>query len=171
MKELKQIIIDDLLERINESPYMLVTDYTGLTVPHFAELRSRLRQAGSECHVVKNSYVKRAAKAVELPEELNGSLSGQTAIVTGEEDITAAAKVLKQFAKEFERLEVKAGVLDGKLISADQVKELADIPPREVLFAQLLGVIQAPATKLAQLLNEPGAKTARLMNAYSEKEA
>jgi large subunit ribosomal protein L10 len=170
MKELKQVIIDELLERINQSPFMLVTDYTGLTVPNFAELRNRLQKAGSECHVVKNAYVKRAAKDVELPEELNESLSGQTAIVTGEEDVTAAARVLKEFAKEFDKLSVKAGVLDGKLISAEQVQKLADIPSREVLFSQLLGVIQAPATKLAQLLDEPGAKTARLMNAYSEKE-
>ena len=170
MKELKQVIIDELLERINESPFMLVTDYTGLTVPHFAELRDRLQKAGSQCHVVKNSYVKRAAKDASLPEELSDALAGQTAVVTGEEDITAAAKVLKDFAKEFDKLSVKAGVLDGKLLSAEQVQELADVPPREVLFAQLLGVIQAPATKLAQLLNEPGGKTARLMKAYSEKE-
>jgi large subunit ribosomal protein L10 len=170
MKEVKQVIIDELLERINQSPFILVTDYTGLTVPHFSELRDRLQKAGSECHVIKNAYVKRAAKDAELPGELNESLSRQTAIVTGEEDVTAAAKVLKQFAKEFDKLSVKAGVLDGKLISAEQIQELADIPPRDVLFAQLLGVIQAPATKLAQLLNEPGGKTARLMKAYSEKE-
>ncbi|MFV1993951.1 MAG: 50S ribosomal protein L10 [Verrucomicrobiales bacterium] len=171
MKDQKQIIIDDLLGRINASPFMLIADYKGFSVTDFSELRSRLSETGSECHVVKNSYVKRAAKEAELPEELGESLVGQTAVVTGEQDICAAAKVLKDFASEFEKAPVKVGVLDGKLLSADQVNELAALPSREVLLAQLLGVLQAPATKLARVLNEPASALARVLKAYGEKGA
>lgn len=169
MKDQKQLIIDDILARINGSPFMLVADYTGLTVTDFGELRNRLRAAGSECHVVRNTYVKRAAKVAELPEELQELLAGQTAIVTGEEDICGAAKVLKNFAKEFSKTSVKAGVLDGKLLNSGQVTELASLPPREVLLAQFLGVLQAPATKLVRVLNEPASALARVLKAWQEQ--
>ncbi len=165
MKAQKQFIIDDLLKRINESPFMLVAEYTGLTVGDFSELRNRLRETGSECHVVKNSYVKRAAREAQLPEDLGEALTGQTAVVTGQEDICAAAKVLKTFASEFEKPAVKIGVLDGKLLTAEQVGELAALPSREVLLAKLLGVLQAPASNLARLLNEPAGSLARVLGA------
>ncbi len=171
MKDQKQLIIDDLLERINSSPFLLVTDYAGLSVENFSDLRGRLSKAGSECHVVKNSYVKRAVKAAELPEELNDALVGQTAIVTGEQDICAAAKVLKDFAKEVEKGAVKVGVLDGKLLDTEQVKVLASLPSREILLATLLGVLQAPATKLARVLNEPASALARVLKAREEQGA
>jgi large subunit ribosomal protein L10 len=171
MKDQKQLIIDDLLDRINQSPFLLVTDYAGLTVGDFSELRNRLTEAGSECHVVKNSFVKRAAKEAELPGELNEALEGQTAIVTGEQDICAAAKVLKDFAAQFEKGSVKVGVLDGKLLDSEQVKALASLPSREILLATLLGVLQAPATKLARVLSEPASALARVLKAREEQGA
>lgn len=171
MKDQKQIIIDDLLVRINNSPFLFVTDYAGLTVGNFSELRNRLQQTGSECHVVKNSFVKRAAKVAELPGELNDALEGQTAIVTGERDICAAAKVLKNFAAEFNKGSVKVGVLDGKLLDSGQVAALASLPSREVLLATLLGVLQAPATQLVRVLNEPGSALARVLKAREEQGA
>ena len=169
MKDQKQLIIDDLLDRINKSPFLLVTDYAGLTVGDFSELRDRLNQTGSECHVVKNSFVKRAAKEAELPGELNEALEGQTAIVTGERDICAAAKVLKDFAAQFEKGSVKVGVLDGKLLDSNQVKALASLPSRDGLLATLLGVLQAPAAKLARVLNESASALARVLKAREEQ--
>ena len=111
MKAEKQIIIDEILERINASPFMLVTDYSGMNVPEFAELRNRLREAGASYQVAKNSFVKRATEAAEYPAEIKETLGGQTAIVTGESDVSAAAKILKNFRKEFEKPEIKGGVL------------------------------------------------------------
>lgn len=165
----KNIIIDDLMERVNASPFMLVTDFTGLTVSQFEELRVRLEGAGSRIHVTKNSYIKRVIKDASLPEELADCLKGQSAIVTGEEDVCGAAKVLKNFHKEFERPTVKMGVLDGKLLSDKDVAQIADLPSREQLLGQLLGLLQAPATNLARLINEPGSQVARAMQAHVDK--
>ena len=99
----KKTIIDDLLERVNASPFVIVTDYNGLTVSQFEELRTRLDGAGSRIHVTKNSYIKRVIKDSDLPEGLAECLQGQTAIVTGEEDVCGAAKIVKNFHKEFSR--------------------------------------------------------------------
>ncbi|MFZ9935891.1 MAG: 50S ribosomal protein L10 [Luteolibacter sp.] len=160
----KKIIIDGLLERVNASPFVLVIDYTGMTVPHFSELRSRLVAAGAECHVAKNTYMRKAFVEAGLPDP-GDQLTGQTAFITGEQDVAAAAKVLKNFEKEFKKPGIKLGILDGLLLGEEQVKAIADLPPREVLLAQLLGVINAPATKLLRTLNEPGASLARVIKA------
>ena len=165
----KNIIIDDLMERVNASPFMLVTDFTGLTVGQFEELRVRLEGVSSKIYVTKNSYIKRVIKDADLPEGLTDCLAGQSAIVTGEEDVCGAAKVLKNFEKEFERPSVKMGVLDGKLLSQAEIGQIADLPSREQLLGQLLGLLQAPATSLARLLNEPGAQIARAMQAHVDK--
>jgi large subunit ribosomal protein L10 len=165
MKELKTILIENLLEKVNASPFMFVVDYTGLTVDKFTELRKRLRNAGAEVHVYKNRLVKKAAERASLPGEIGEALKGQTAVVTGAQDVCAAAKVMKTFSDEFQKPQMKAGVLDGKYLSADGIQVLADLPAREVLLAQLLGVLQAPASKLARLLNEPAASLARVLNA------
>ena len=169
MKEIKQIIIDDLLESINDSPFLLVADYSGMTVPQFATLRGKLSESGAKFQVAKNSFVKRAADSAEYPEELAEHLAGQTAVVTGESDVCAAAKALKDFAKESKKCEVRCGVLDGAFLSAEEVNSLADLPSREVLLAQLLGVLNQPATKLATVLAQPGASLARVLQAKHDQ--
>lgn len=165
----KQIIIDQLMERVNDSPYVLVVEYTGMTVPQFDELRTRLSEGGSECHVAKNRYMKRALAAAGLP-ELDDALAGQTAFVTGDSDVCGAAKVVKNFAKEFEKPAVKGGILDGEVLDAAQVSALADLPPREVLLATLLNVINQPGSMIARVLNEPGVSLARVIKAKHEGE-
>ena len=171
MKEQKSIMIEHLLQKVNTSPFLFVVDYGGLTVDKFEELRKRLRGAGAEVHVYKNNLLKKAAERAQLPGELTAVLAGQTAVVTGARDVCAAAKVMKTFAAEFEKPKMKAGVLDGKYLSADGIKVLADLPAREVLLAQLLGVLQAPAGHLVRLLNEPAASLARVLKARGEKAA
>lgn len=168
MKAEKTVLIDHLLEKVNASPFLFVVDYAGLTVDKFEELRKRLRGAGAEMHVYKNTLVKQAATRAGYPAELGESLTGQTAIVTGEKDVCAAAKVMKTFATEFKKPQVKSGVLDGKYLGAENIENLADLPAREVLLAQLLGVLQAPASALVRLLNEPAASLARVLQAKSE---
>lgn len=164
----KSIIVTNLNQRLNASPFLFITDYTGLKVDQFGELRNRLHEVGAKCQVVKNTILKRAAKDAGLPEL--GELKGQTAIVTGEKDVAAAAKILKNFTAEFQKPTIKAGVVDRLVVSKDQIAAIADLPSREVLLATLLGVLQAPASKLVRLLNEPASQLARVLKAKAEKE-
>jgi large subunit ribosomal protein L10 len=169
MRPEKANIVADLSEKLNRSPFLLVTDYQHMNVDNFGELRNRLAPIGAEVHVVKNSFLKRAIASSELP-DIAEQLSGQTAVVTGEKDVAPVAKVLKSFAAEFKLATVKIGVVDRSVLSIAEVESLADLPSREVLLAQFLGLLMAPATRLARVLNEPGAALARLMNAKAEKE-
>jgi large subunit ribosomal protein L10 len=164
----KKIIVDQLLERVNQSPFVLVVDYNGMTVPQFSELRNRLSEGGAECHVAKNTHMKRVLSEAGLP-DLGETLIGQTAFITGEEDVCAAAKAVTNFAKEFKLPALKGGVLDGAAIDESQIKALAELPSREVLLAQLLGTINAPAEKLLRTLNEPGASLLRVINAKHQE--
>jgi len=169
MRPEKANIVSDLSEKLNRSPFLLVTDYQGMKVAQFGELRNRLAPTGAQVHVVKNSFLKRAMTASGLP-DLAEQLSGQTALVTGDKDVAPVAKVLKTFAAEFKVAAVKIGVVDKSVLSTAEVESLADLPSREVLLAQFLGVLLAPATKLARILNEPAASLARLLNAKAAKE-
>jgi large subunit ribosomal protein L10 len=169
MRPEKVTIVQDLSAKLNKSPFLIVTEYVGMNVLQFAELRSRLAGAGAQCRVVKNTFLRKAAAEVGLP-DLADNLAGQTAIVTGETDVCAAAKILKGFTAEFQKPTVKVGVLDKVIISKEQIKALADLPPKEVLQAQLLGVLKSPLQKFVTLLNEPGASLARLLKARLEKE-
>ena len=169
MRPEKANIVSDLSEKLNRSPFLLVTDYQGMKVAQFGELRNRLAPTGAQVHVVKNSFLKRAMTANGLP-DVAEQLSGQTALVTGDKDVAPVAKVLKTFAAEFKIAAVKIGVVDKSVLSTAEVESLADLPSREVLLAQFLGVLLAPATKLARILNEPAASLARLLNAKAAKE-
>ncbi|GHC52493.1 50S ribosomal protein L10 [Roseibacillus persicicus] len=160
----KKIIVDELLERVNGSPFLLVVDYNGMTVPEFSELRNRLSEVGAECHVGKNRFMRIAIEEAGLP-SLGDDLRGQTAFVTGADDVCGAAKVIKNFAKEFKKPEVKVGLLDGAVVDTAQIDALADLPSREVLLAKLLSVINAPASKLVRTINEPGSALARVIKA------
>jgi large subunit ribosomal protein L10 len=170
MRPEKATIVEDLSARLNQSPFLIVTEYTGMNVLQFSELRSRLAGAGAQCRVVKNTFLRRAAAGIGYP-DLAETLSGQTAIVTGESDVCAAAKVLKVFGAEFQKLAIKAGVLDKAIISKEQIQALADLPPKAVLQSQLLGVLKSPLQKLVVLLNEPGASLARLLKARLDQES
>ncbi len=169
MRPEKALIVSDLQAKIDSSPFMILVDYTGLNVPQFSELRTRLEKAGAECRVIKNSFLKRAAKESGLP-DMSGDLKGQSALVVGESDVCAAAKILKTFAAEFEKPSIKMGVLDGSLLNQQEILAMAELPSREVLLATLLGVLQAPAAKFVRLINEPASQFARLLKAKAEKE-
>ena len=166
MRPEKVNIVEDLLTKLNASPFLFVTDYTGLRVDQFSEFRTRLAGAGARCHVVKNTFLRRAAKNAGLPEL--GDLKGQTAIIVGDKDVAAAAKVVKTFVAEFQKPIVKLGIIDRAVVSSDQIKAIADLPAREILLAQLLGVLQAPAARLVRTLNEPASALARVLQAKAE---
>jgi large subunit ribosomal protein L10 len=170
MRAEKQFITTEYVTRLNASPFFIVVDYTGLTVGQFTELRKRLRSGGSEVHVVKNSIFRVAAKEAGLA-DLTGALAGQLAVVTGQRDVSVAAKVVKTFASEFEKPKVRFGYLKDQRMEAAEINTLADLPSIEVLRGKLLGVLQAPATKLAALLNTPASQLARVLQARVEKGA
>lgn len=169
MKAEKQALLDDLLSKLEESPYFLVADYQGLTVSHFAELRKRLKEVGAGTRVLKNTMVKRALRDAGFAELDEQALTGQNMLISGGSEAPAAAKVLKNFAAEFKKPVIKAGLLDGTPLDAEGVKALADLPSREELLAKLLSVINAPATKLVRTLNEPAAALARVLQAKADK--
>ncbi len=168
MRPEKQYIVDEIRSRVNASPFVLVTDYTGLKVDQFTELRTRLRAAKAECRVVKNTFLTRVLKESGI--DLDATLKGQIAVVTGEKDVCGAAKILKNFTAEFKLPVLKGGVLDKAILSKEQVIALADLPPKEVLQAKILGLLQAPATKLVRLLNTPAGQIAQVLKAHADKQ-
>ncbi len=167
MHPAKASVVTDLNKRLNDSPFIFVADYTGLNVMQFSELRTRLDKAGARCSVVKNSYLRLAAKGAGLPDL--GELRGQNAIVTGDKDVAAAAKVLKNFTAEFKKPTIRTGVVDRLIVSSEQIQAIADLPSRDVLLSQLLGVLSAPASKLVRLLNEPASQLARVLQAKADQ--
>jgi large subunit ribosomal protein L10 len=169
MRPEKANIVSELSAKLNQSPFVLVTDYQHMKVNQFDELRNRLAPAGAQVRVVKNSFLKRAMAASGLP-EVADKLTGQTAVVTGEKDVAPVAKILKAFAAEFKIATLKIGVVDRNILSTSEIESLAELPPREALQARLLRLLLAPATKLVRLLNEPGSALARLLNAKAQKE-
>ena len=168
MRTEKQILTKEYAGRLNASPFFIVVGYQGLKVAHLTELRKRLQQAGAEVHVVKNSIFRIAAKEAGVA-ELNGSLAGQMAVVTGQKDISAAAKALKNFAAEFDKLKVKFGYLNNQRVEEAGIIALADLPSLDVLRAKLLGLLNAPATKLVTLINTPATMLAQVIKAKAEK--
>lgn len=168
MRPEKASIVSDLSEKLNRSPFLLVTDYQRMKVDQFGELRNRLAPAGAEVRVVKNSFLKRAMADSGMP-DVGDQLTGQTAIVMGENDVAPVAKILKLFAAEFKIAKLKIGVVDKTVLSTSDVEALAELPSREILLSQLLGLLLAPATRLVRVLNEPASAFARLLAAKAEK--
>ena len=169
MRSEKGNIVLELSETLQRSPFVLVTEYRGMKVSHFTELRGRLAPAGAEVHVVKNNFLKRAMADSGFP-DAGDHLTGQTALVIGQADVAPVAKIFKTFASEFKLGALKIGFVDRATLSTAELETLAELPSREVLQAQLLGLFLSPATRLVRLLNEPAAALARLLNAKAERE-
>jgi large subunit ribosomal protein L10 len=169
MRPEKANIVSDLSARLKRSPFVLVTDYQRMKVGDFGELRNRLAPTGAEVHVVKNNYLKRAMTDSGFP-DTGDKLVGQTAVVTGEKDVAPIAKIFKSFTTEFNIAALKIGFVNHAVLSIAELEALAELPPREVLQAQLLDLLLSPATRLVRLLNAPAAALARVLKAKSEKE-
>lgn len=146
--EQKKQIVEEIADKFKSSKSTIVVDYRGLTVGEVTELRKQLREAGVEFKVYKNSLTRRATEAAELS-GLNESLTGPNAIAFSTEDVVAPAKILNDFAKKHEALEIKAGVIEGNIATVEEVQALADLPSREGLLSMLLSVLQAPIRNLA----------------------
>jgi large subunit ribosomal protein L10 len=151
-KTARQETVDTLARQFKDSPTLYVTDFTGLNVLRMTELRRRLRSAGVGYVVVKNTLAQRALAANQIS-ALDDHLAGPTGLVLGGKDPVAAAKVLTDFAREFEKPAIKIGLVDGKAVTPEQVKRLASLPSRDVLLSQLAGAMQAPMAQLAGVMN------------------
>lgn len=146
--EQKKQIVSEIADKFRDSKSTILVDYRGLDVAEVTELRSQLREAGVDYKVYKNSMARRATNEVELS-ELNDTLVGPTAIAFSNEDVVAPAKVLHNFAKDHQALEIKAGVIEGNVATLDQIKDLAELPNYEGLLSMLLSVLQAPVRNFA----------------------
>ncbi|HWI48639.1 MAG TPA: 50S ribosomal protein L10 [Rummeliibacillus sp.] len=146
--EAKQTVVQEIADKFKSAASVVVVDYRGLSVAQVTELRKQLREAGVEFKVYKNTLVRRATAEVGH-EELNEVLTGPNAIAFSNEDVVAPARIINDFAKANEQLEIKAGLIEGTYASVEEVKALAELPSREGLLSMLLSVLQAPMRNLA----------------------
>jgi len=166
----KKAVVKELSEKVKAAKAIVLADYRGLTVEQDTELRNALRKAGVEYKVVKNTLTRFAAKENGL-DGLDSFLNGPTAMATSETDPVAPAKVLAEYAKKYDKLELKAGVVEGKVIDVNGIKALAELPPREVLIAKVLGGFNAPISGFVNVLNGNLRGLAVVLNAIAEKKA
>ncbi|HDA8292042.1 TPA: 50S ribosomal protein L10 [Staphylococcus aureus] len=153
--EAKKQLVDEIAEVLSNSVSTVIVDYRGLTVAEVTDLRSQLREAGVEYKVYKNTMVRRAAEKAGI-EGLDEFLTGPTAIATSSEDAVAAAKVISGFAKDHEALEIKSGVMEGNVITAEEVKTVGSLPSHAGLVSMLLSVLQAPVRNFAYAVKAIG---------------
>lgn len=153
VREEKQQLVEEIADRLSRSKSTIVTDYRGLNVEEVTELRRKLREAGVEYHVYKNTMTRRAAEKVQA-EGLGEYLTGPSAIAFSFEDVVAPAKVLYDFAKKHKALELKGGIVEGRVVSPSEVESLASLPSREGLLSMLLSVMQAPVRNFAYAVKQ-----------------
>lgn len=153
--EAKQQKVDLITEQLKNSVSTIIVDYRGLTVAQVTELRKQLREAGIEYKVYKNTLVRRAAEAAGI-EGLEEFLTGPNAIAFSNEEVVAPAKILADFAKQNEALEIKAGVIEGSVVSAEQVNTIGSLPSKDGLVSMLLSVLQAPVRNFAYAVKAVG---------------
>jgi large subunit ribosomal protein L10 len=170
MRAEKQYLIAEVETHLKKSDYVILANFTGMTVSDVADLRGRLSAEKAEFHVVKNSSLRVAARSLGLP-ELDGALTGPTAVVVGGRNSSGVAKILKQYFKDKQKIEVKAAVLSQKLITPKQVEQLADMPPLEILRAQFLGLLNKPASLFVRVINAVPQGVVNVLQARSKSSA
>jgi len=166
----KEAVIRDVQTKFEQSKTVVLADYRGLNVQEVTELRKLMREAGIEYKVIKNTMTSRAAKAASI-EGLDRYLEGPTALAFSYNDYVAPAKILANFAKDHKKLELKAGVLDGRVINFEAVRNLAELPSREALLTQLAGLFQSPLRGLVTVLSGPLRNFAYAVEAVRKKQA
>ncbi len=169
MRAEKQYLVNEVSNHLEKSDFVFLTNFERITVAETSELRSTLSERGAEFHVVKNSVLDVAARNGNLP-ELNAWLAGPTAIVVGGSDPSGVAKTLRKFYRAKKKNEVKVGVLGNKTLTQDDINVLADLPSIEVLKAQLLNLLNAPATQMASVLNAVPTSVVNVLQARADQE-
>ncbi len=166
MRTEKLQLVKDIGAILNESDFVFLISYKGLKVDDFSELRSKLAEQDAGCHVLKNRLICRAAENEGLKDIASMNLTGDTAIVSGSGDASAVAKVISDFGKKFDAVEPKCGYMDGALLTQGDVKLIADLPTREVILSQLLGVLEAPSRNLVGIMYTKASEILNILNAY-----
>jgi large subunit ribosomal protein L10 len=168
-REKKEALVADYADKMSRSQVMILADYRGLTVANITDLRQRLREQNGGFHVIKNSLFARALQeaGVDVPAD---RLEGPLAVGFSYGEPSPVAKVLLDFARETQILQVQGAILGGHFVAADQVRAIADLPPREVLLAQLLGTVQGPMSTLVSTITAPLRELAQVLRARSEQE-
>nr|WP_236910098.1 50S ribosomal protein L10 [Clostridium sp. Cult3] len=168
LEEKKQIVAE-ITDKVNKAQGIVLVDYRGLKVEELTELRRNYREAGVDYKVYKNTMMRFAFEEAGF-EEFNQYLTGPNAIAFGFEDPVQAAKITDEFAKKHDKLEIKAGIVDGKIIDVEEVKNLASLPSKEVLIAQALGGLNAPISGFANVLQGTIRNLVYALDAVREKQ-
>ncbi len=168
MRPEKEAILKEISDALADSSHVLLADYSGMKVKHFALLRSAMHAVGARAQVVKNSLLGVALKQLDrsVPES---ALAGKTVMVTGGDDITAVAKALKSYMKEQKLLALKGGSLNTQMLSEQDIEAMAEMPSREVLLGQLVGTVQAPMTQLVGVMHAKVSSLLYVLTAIEEK--
>lgn len=166
--EQKQAIVAEVNEAAQTALSAVLSDYRGLTVAEMTDMRAKARASGVYLRVIRNTLAKRAIEGTEY-ECLNDALVGPTMVAFSQEDPGAAARLIKDYAKEFDALEVKALSIGGELLEASQLDRVATLPTRDEALAQLMSVMQAPVVKLARTLNEVPGQLVRVIAAVRDQ--
>lgn len=168
-KNQKEELVELYKKWLEESDAMVLAHYHRLSVKDISDLRKNIRESGGEFHVIKNRLAKRAFEESGRKWQ-EGGFTGPTALGISYENPTGLAKAIKDFAKEHGTIEIKSGYLADRLVTADEINALADLPSLEEMQAKLLSTILAPAANLVRILAEPGRQVAAVIKSYSEKE-
>ena len=144
----KAVVVDEVFDKFSRAKSAVVVDYLGLTVAQATELRKQLREAGVEMKVVKNTYLRRAADKAGY-EGLDETFTGPTAVAFSYDDVVAPARIMANFAKTVDALEIKGGIIEGKVATLEAINELATLPNRDGMLSMLLSVLQAPVRNVA----------------------
>ena len=166
--ENKQKIVEEIKSLLNESEMAVVLDFKGLSIKEMSDLRTRLQSNNGICKVTKNSLMRRAIDGQSNWTNLESLLTGTNAFVLIKEDVGSAVKAIQSFQKETNKSETKGALFEGKLLSESQIKEIADLPSREVLMAKIAGALNGVASKIAISINEVPSGLARALKQYSE---
>lgn len=166
-KEKKKEVLAIYEDWLKDSDAVFLTEYVGLSMPQFDELRAKIREVGGEFHVIKNSLGKLAFKSAGLdaPDEY---FLDSTAIGLAYDDAPGVAKAIKDFGKEFEAIKFKGGFMDQEHMTADQINAMAELPPLPVVRSQLLSLFNTPATQIVRVLSEPGRSLAQVIKAHGD---
>jgi large subunit ribosomal protein L10 len=167
-KEQKTALVAEITEGLGRASIALVSEYRGMTAGEATEVRRKLRAVRGELRVAKNTLIRRAIKDTAFS-KLDDQLGGPVGLILSFADPVELAKTVTGMRELGEKFKLRGGVLDGKPLSGEEVQALAALPPREVILAQLLGLLMAPATQVVRLLNEPGSALARLVDAIGKK--
>ncbi|MDD5697038.1 MAG: 50S ribosomal protein L10 [Victivallaceae bacterium] len=169
MRSEKTHLVNYIGGLLKDSDYVYFVSYQGLSVADFSDFRSRLAGSNAQCRVLKNRLIKKAAELFDLEALAGVELKDSTALISGSGDPGAIAKIITEFGDKNKAVAPKGGYFEGVALSVNEVNEIASLPSKAVLQAQLLGVLQAPARNLVSLLNAKAASILNVLNAYKEK--